>query len=247
MFGKSINIASKGLKLFLQSLPDSSYYQIIGFGSQYIAYDTTPKEYTQENIKKSLQIIEHLYANLGGTDIYTPLKYVFDSYKIHETIKLPRNIFLLTDGEICDKSNTLDLIDKNSSKYSIYSIGIGNYFDEDLIKNAGIIGKGGYNFCRDIEGINKIIVKEINRAISPFCSNINIKTSLDNENFVKNQSIPNILRDNEIINLNYIINSKENNNSKINVEINYLENEEKIEKNMKSFLTIYLKVKNYQN
>ena len=230
MFGKSINIASKGLKLFLQSLPDSSYYQIIGFGSQYIAYDTTPKEYTQENIKKSLQIIEHLDANLGGTDIYTPLKYVFDSYKIHETIKLPRNIFLLTDGEICDKSNTLDLIDKNSSKYSIYSIGIGNYFDEDLIKNAGIIGKGGYNFCRDIEGINKIIVKEINRAISPFCSNINIKTSLDNENFVKNQSIPNILRDNEIINLNYIINSKENNNSKINVEINYLENEEKIEK-----------------
>ena len=124
----------------------------------------------------------------------------------------------------------MDLIDKNSSKYSIYSIGIGNYFDEDLIKNAGIIGKGGYNFCRDIEGINKIIVKEINRAISPFSSNINIKTSLDNENFVKNQSIPNILRDNEIINLNYIINNKENNNSKINVEINYLENEEKIEK-----------------
>ena len=227
MFGKNINIASKGLKLFLQSLPGSSYYQIIGFGSQYIAYDTTPKEYTQENIKKSLQIIEHLYANLGGTDIYTPLKYVFDSYKIHETIKLPRNIFLLTDGEICDKSNTLDLIDKNSSKYSIYSIGIGNYFDEDLIKNAGIIGKGGYNFCRDIEGINKIIVKEINRAISPFCSNINIKTSLDNENFVKNQSIPNILRDNEIINLNYIINSKENNNSKINVEINYLKMKKK--------------------
>ena len=47
---------------------------------------------------------------------------------------------------------------------------------------------------------------------------------------IKNQSIPNILRDNEIINLNYIINNKENNNSKINVEINYLENEEKIEK-----------------
>ena len=110
--GQSIKIASKGLKLFLQSLPDKSYYQIIGFGSQYRAYDITPKEYTQENIKKSLEIIEHLDANLGGTDIYTPLKYVFDSYKIHDTIKLPRNIFLLTDGEICDKSNTLDLIDK---------------------------------------------------------------------------------------------------------------------------------------
>ena len=48
---------------------------------------------------------------------------------------------------------------------------------------------------------------------------------------MKNQSISKILRDNEIINLYYIMNNnKENNNSKINVEINYLENEEKIEK-----------------
>ena len=143
MCGDSIKIASKGLKLFLQSLPEKSYYQIIGFGSEYKAYDETPKEYTQENIKKSLEIIDHLDADLGGTDIYSPLKYVFDSYKVHDTINLPRNIFLLTDGEIEDKSKTLDLIDKNSSKYFIYSIGIGNYFDEDLIKNAGIIGKGG--------------------------------------------------------------------------------------------------------
>ena len=167
---------------------------------------------------------------MGGTDIYSPLKYVFDSYRVHDEINLPRNIFLLTDGEIEDKSKTLDLIDKNSSKYFIYSIGIGNYFDEDLIKNAGIIGKGAYNFCKDIQEINKVIVKEINRAISPFCSNINIKSSLDNDNLIKNKLISNTLRDNEIINLNYIINNKEKNNNKINIEIIYLENEEKVEK-----------------
>ena len=74
--------------------------------------------------------------------------------------------------------------------------------------------------------INKIIVNEINKSISSFYSNINIKTSLDAKNLVNN-SIPNIMRDNENINLNFII--KENNN-KINFEINYLENEEKIEK-----------------
>ena len=230
MSGESIKIASKGLKLFLQSLPEKSYYQIIGFGSNYKAYDETPKEYTQENIKKSLEIIDHLDADLGGTNIYFPLKYIYDSYKVHDEINLPRNIFLLTDGEVGYKSRTLDLIDKNSSKYFIYSIGIGNYFDEDLIKSAGIIGKGGYNFCKDIYEINKVIVKEINRAISPFCSNINIKSSLDNDNLIKNKLISNTLRDNEIINLNYIINNKEKNNNKINIEITYLENEEKVGK-----------------
>ena len=48
----------------------------------------------------------------------------------------------MTDGEIDDKSDTLSIIEKNNNKFSIYSIGIGNDFDEDLIKNAGIIGKG---------------------------------------------------------------------------------------------------------
>ena len=57
------------------------------------------------------------------------------------------------------------------------------------------------------------------------------------------------MRDNETTNFNYIINNKENNNkiNKINVELTYLENEEKIEKNMKSLLNVFLKVMNYQN
>ena len=176
MGGNSIRIASKGLKLFLQSLPEKSYYQIIGFGSDFKAYDETPKEYTEENVKKSLEIIDKLDADLGGTNIYSPLNYIYESSKEHDKIHLPRNIFLLTDGGILDRKRTLSLIEKNSSKYFIYSIGIGNYFDKDLIKNAGILGKGGYNFCQEIEGINRIIVKEINRAIIPFCSNIQIKT-----------------------------------------------------------------------
>ena len=228
MSGNEIKIASKGLKLFLQSLPPKSYYQIIGFGSNFKAYDKIPKEYSQENILQSIKIIDSLNADLGGTDIYSPLKYVYDSYEEHDKINLPRNIFLLTDGEINDKEKTLDLIDKYSSKYFIYSIGIGNSFDKDLIKNAGIIGKGGYNFCKDLENINSVIVKEINESISTFSSNITIKTSLDDKNLINN-SIPNIMRDNQNINLNYIINNMEINN-KIKIEIYYLENEEKIEK-----------------
>ena len=231
MSGSAIRIASKGLKLFLQSLPPKSYYQIIGFGSKYVKYDETPKEYTQENIKKSIEIIDNLYANLGGTNIYDPLNYIYNSHELHDKIQLPRNIFLLTDGEIEDKKETLDLIYKNSSKYFIYSIGIGNYFDEDLIKNAGIIGKGSYHFCKDLENINSTIVKAIRNSIMPYCENLNIKSSLDTENLIKNDSIPNILRDNQIIILNYIINDKNiNHNNKINLEIYYLLNNEKIDK-----------------
>ena len=188
--------------------------------------EKTPIEYKKENIIKTLETIENLYANLGGTNIYSPLKYVYDSYKIHDKIKLPRNIFLLTDGEVFDKNRVLKIIEENNSNYNIYSIGIGNYFDKDLIKNAGIIGKGNYNFCRELTNLNSIIVSEINRAISSHIMDLNIETSLDKKNIIKNNKIKNVVRENEIINLNYIINNK-NHDDNIDVKMEYLESNKK--------------------
>ena len=112
MADNRIQIASKALELFIQSLPAGSYYQIIGFGSDYKVYDDTPKEYSIDNIKTSLEMIKKLGANLGGTNIAGPLKYIYDSDDNYEKIKLPKNIILLTDGEAWDKEEGLILIEK---------------------------------------------------------------------------------------------------------------------------------------
>ena len=103
MSGTRIKIASQALILFLQSLPVGSYYQIIGFGSDYRLYDEIPKKYNKENIRKSIKIIEKLDAELGGTNIYEPLKHIYDSSKNYDKINLPKTIFLLDDGAINDK------------------------------------------------------------------------------------------------------------------------------------------------
>ena len=239
MSGNAIKVASKALLLFLQSLPVGSLYQIIGFGSRYRKYDEEPKEYNQDNIKKSIKIIEQIKADLGGTNIYEPLKHIYDSFKVYDKIILPKNIFLLTDGEIDNKNDTLSIIEKNNNKFSIYSIGIGDYFDEDLIKNAGIIGKGNYNFCKDINGLNEIIATEINMATSPFISNFNIKTPFDEINLYKINNNSNNLKRNQTQNFGFIINNEEDSknkdnimDNKINIEVNYNDynNEEKCDK-----------------
>ena len=79
-----IKIVSKALELFLQSLPANSYYQLIGFGSNFKKYDESPKEYTKENIQKSLEIIKSLNADLGGTNIYSPLKSIYENKKEYD-------------------------------------------------------------------------------------------------------------------------------------------------------------------
>ena len=228
MSGSAINIVSKALELFLQSIPVGSYYQLIGFGSDFKKYDESPKSYTKENITNSIKIIKNLKADLGGTDIYQPLKNIYENNNIYNEIKLPKNIFLLTDGEIENKKETLELIEKYSSEFSIFSIGIGNSFDKDLIKNSGIIGKGGFNFCPNLEGLNSIIINEIDKCVSSYISNFNMKTSLDEKYLYKTFNIPEIVRSNQIINLGYIIEDDSNkNDNKIKIDLEYFEDSNK--------------------
>ena len=126
MRGEPLEVAVQALILFLQSLPAGSYYQIIGFGTYYKLYDKSPKEYTQKNIEESIGSVKTLYGDLGGTDIYSPLNYIYHYYESYDKLKLPINIFLLTDGEIENKDDTLKLIEQHSNEFSIYSIGKGN-------------------------------------------------------------------------------------------------------------------------
>ena len=223
MSGHSMTVANKALILFLQSLPAGSYYQIIGFGSDFEKYDKIPKEYTQQNIKESITLIESLKADKGGTDIYSPLKDIYAS-KDYDNIKLPKNIFLLTDGAVKDKENTLKIIEENSNVFRIYSIGIGSDFDDDLIKNAGVLGKGNYNFCDDIKDLNKVIVNEIKNSSKPFYCDFEFNTNLDENNLYKLNEKLSIIRENQLVNLKYIIKEekeKEEKNDIIKLSLKY--------------------------
>ena len=48
-------------------------------------------------------MIKNLSAGLDRTNIAGPIKFIYDSDKIYEKIKLPRSIILLTDREAWDK------------------------------------------------------------------------------------------------------------------------------------------------
>ena len=245
MNGNPIEVASKALLLFLQSLPAGSYYQIIGFGSEFKKYDEIPKEYNEKNIKKSIKIIEGLIADLGGTDIYNPLNNIYNSDKIYDKIKLPKIIFLLTDGEIEDKKETLELIEKNSDKYSIYSIGIGDDFDKDLIKNAGIIGKGDYNFCSDIKNLNEVIATEISNATSSYISDFTIDTPLSKNNLYNFNYEKIIIKNNKIVNFGYIVKKLEDINNPINIDIKYIKTPRNINEKKKEITENY-KLNSYE-
>ena len=233
MRDEPIRVTCKALVLFLQSLPPGSYYQLIGFGTEYVKYNSKPIEYTQDNVKNSISRAQYLQANLGGTDLYHPIKDIYKSHEIYDNINLPKNIFILTDGETYRKKDTLKLIEDNNNEFNVYSIGIGDCFDPDFIKQAGILGKGNYNFCEDINNLKNIIANEIKNASKPYIVGLNIKSSLDSNYSYNVNDKSLILKNNHFYYYKFIVDDKngdiEKNKLKLQIEYIWSDKDKQIE------------------
>ena len=127
------------------------------------------------------------------------------------------------------------MIEKNSNKFNIYSIGIGKYFDEDLIKNAGVLGKGNYNFCPDFKNLNELIATEIKNSSYKIYSELEINSPFDEKCLYKLNNKSLLLIKNQFNNFKYIIEKKEGeeiDSKNIKLELKYINNgkENNIEK-----------------
>ncbi|CAM5156957.1 unnamed protein product [Eretmochelys imbricata] len=92
------------LVLLLKSLPLGCYFNICGFGSEFESFYPQSVENTQQTKAESLQSLQLLQANLGGTEILEPLRAV---YRSPCRDGHPRQLFVFTDGEV---ENTQDII-----------------------------------------------------------------------------------------------------------------------------------------
>ena len=160
-----MKVVIESMLIFIQSLPKDSYFQIIGFCSDFEKYNKSPVEYNEKNIKVIAKKIKKLQADKGGTNIISPLNDIFNNKKEYEKIKLSKNIILLTDGEVENKNRCFNLIKENCDMFKVHSIGIGNEFDdygvgikEDII-------------CRDLNSCGKCKINIIDGCNNkPVCA-----------------------------------------------------------------------------
>ena len=175
-----INIALEALKLFLLSLPAKCGFQIISFGSFHCWLDEKRDllPYNDENLKRIKdEIVGYKDAFLGGTELYNPLKELFELKK-HEKFKDQHwNVFLLTDGCVSDHKKITDLIKFNclpqngvESKTKVYAMGIGNDVDEVLVNESARAGNGKSYFAKDsgTNELNKLVIEALQDVTVPF-------------------------------------------------------------------------------
>lgn len=186
MYGDRIENLKKALVLFLKSLPNDSYFNVISFGSQYEPlfkssdngnnYRIISVRYNDKNLAEALEKIQSFDADLGGTEIYDPIDQTFNS---QIRLGYPKIIFLLTDGDVSNSNQIVRMI-KNKSGFSrVYTVGIGNGVSTSLIKRMAAVGKGSYEFVQDSSNLEQKTINLLHKSISPYAYNIEISFSDD--------------------------------------------------------------------
>lgn len=113
MGSSKIQSARQTLLLFLKSLPENCYFNVVGFGSSFEKLFESSERYNDASLQHACSHSEIMQANLGGTEILSPLREVFSQPLIKG---YPRQIFLLTDGEVSNTQDVIDLVRLNANK-----------------------------------------------------------------------------------------------------------------------------------
>ncbi|KAI9144009.1 hypothetical protein BKA69DRAFT_1057702 [Paraphysoderma sedebokerense] len=178
MGGTPIQNASAALALFIRSLPTDCTFNIVSFGSSYKAHFPLPAApYSPSNLKEALDLCSNMQADFGGTEIYSCLSGIFESWNNKsDKVKKVRQIYLLTDGEIHDTDRVLELVrqehEKNGTR--VFSLGIGDNVSRALVDGLARLGRGDAQYISSNERMEKKVIAMLKKSLQPSMEDIRI-------------------------------------------------------------------------
>ncbi|CAM4733950.1 unnamed protein product [Leuciscus chuanchicus] len=183
-----IESAKDTLLLLLKSLPMGCYFNIFGFGSRFEAFSHYESiEYSQDTIDQALKRVKRMQADLGGTELLQPLKYIYSQpCKPNH----PRQLFIFTDGEVRNTKEVLDLVKHHVHSHRCFSFGIGEGASTALITGMAREGSGHAQFITGTDRMQPKVMQSLRFALQPPVFNISVNWSLPDGIRVEKMSQP---------------------------------------------------------
>ncbi|KAM7145363.1 von Willebrand factor A domain-containing protein 5A-like isoform 1-T2 [Macrochelys suwanniensis] len=170
-----IDSAKETLVLLLKSLPLGCYFNIYGFGSEFESFYPQSVEYTQQTMAESLQCIQLLQANLGGTEILEPLRAI---YRSPCRDGHPRQLFVFTDGEVENTQDIIAEVQRHRGTHRCFSFGIGDGASTALIKGIARAAGGSAEFITGQARMQPKALQSLKRALQPAVTGISLSWDL---------------------------------------------------------------------
>lgn len=163
-----IENAIKAMDLFLHSLEPGVKFEIVRFGSTFNSlFDFKLTEYNDDSLNTALAFIKGTSANLGGTEIFNPIKQIYNELS-------PDVLFVLTDGAVDNSQAVLDFVRDSSTK--IFSLGLGAGADMNLVRNLASFTGGVSEHVLDASQLRDSIIRLLEDSTNPTLSNVQIES-----------------------------------------------------------------------
>ncbi|CAH1271049.1 VWA5A [Branchiostoma lanceolatum] len=175
MSGNKIKDARETLLLFLKSLPVGCYFNIVGFGSSHQSLFKGSQQYDNKSLKTACKALGKMEADLGGTEILQPLQYV---YKQPPIAGHPRQLFLLTDGEVWDTQACVSEVAKHADSARCFSVGIGEGASTALVKGVARAGRGKAEFVSGTDRLQAKVMRLLSCALQPTVTGVGLTWQL---------------------------------------------------------------------
>jgi Ca-activated chloride channel homolog len=172
MGGASIEEVRNALQLCLRSLSAGSRFNIIGFGSSTQALFPSSREYGDDTLAAATAHVASLDADLGGTEILPALKQALAPPPVEG---LPRQLVVLTDGEVSNTDAVIALAASHAADARIFTFGIGAGASHHLVKGLARAGGGSAEFIFPGERIEPKVVRQLGRLLSPALTNVRVE------------------------------------------------------------------------
>jgi len=169
MGGSSIKLAQEAINYLLHSLPPSVNFNIVRFGSRHVKLFSESKPYTDKTLAQAKAAMAKLDADLGGTEILRPLTEL-----LTEKTKVPRRIFVLTDGSVSNSAECIRITKKNNEKNRVFTLGIGSAADRHLVKGLARAGLGTFQFTVEGEKMAPKVLKQLKNCLQPNLQDVKI-------------------------------------------------------------------------
>jgi Ca-activated chloride channel family protein len=175
MGGKSISEARNALQFCLRSLREGNSFNIVTFGSTFRMLFPESRPYDEGTLAQASRHVREMQADLGGTEILKPLQAVLER---EPPAGLSRQLFVLTDGQVTNTDDVIQLIRRHSAQTRVFTFGIGAGSSHYLVRGMARAGGGTAEFIYPGERIESKVLRQLGKAMSPALSNVKVDWGL---------------------------------------------------------------------
>ncbi|CAF1137432.1 unnamed protein product [Rotaria sordida] len=128
--------------------------------------------YNEDNARQAEVLVKTMKADLGGTELLEPLKWLEQHAPTQGQY---RQIFLLTDGEISNVTEVLDLCRSMASSTRIFSFDLGHSPSRSLVKGLARSTNGRFVFIPPNSTVDVYVGKQLQKALQQCINNVGVK------------------------------------------------------------------------